>query len=72
MLDSLLDRGMLAGLGNLRDSGGHRVQINIGTGRQQRFLIEDRHALEPALEERAAGLLFPVRQPVRAAPLDIS
>src|SRR5271157_99283 len=38
MLASLLDRGMLAGLGKLRDSGGHRVQINRGAGRQQRFL----------------------------------
>ncbi len=62
MLDPLLDRGMLTGLGNLRDSGSHRVQINIGTGRQQRLLVEDRHALEPALEERTA-LLFAVGQP---------
>ena len=33
-------------------SGRHRVQIDRGTGRQQRLLIEDRHALEPRLEER--------------------
>src|SRR5271157_1001813 len=37
--------------------------ILISTGRQQRLLIEDRHALEPALEERAAGLLLAVGQP---------
>ena len=37
--------------------------IPVGTGRQQRLLIEDRHALEPALEERAAGLLLAVGQP---------
>src|SRR5208282_944793 len=39
------------------------VQIDVSTGRQQRLLIEDRHALEPALEERAAGLLLAVGQP---------
>src|SRR5271157_5256392 len=39
------------------------ARILISTGRQQRLFIEDRHALEPALEERAAGLLLAVGQP---------
>src|SRR5271157_939889 len=45
------------------DAGRHGVQIDVSTSRQQRLLIEDRHALEPALEERAAGLLLTVGQP---------
>src|SRR5208283_5668925 len=38
-------------------------KVDVSTGCQQRLLIEDRHALEPALEERAAGLLLAVGQP---------
>jgi len=53
---------MCAGLGNLGDAGGNGVQIDVSTGRQQRLLIEDRHALEAALEERAAGLFLAVDQ----------
>src|SRR5208283_6208773 len=39
------------------------IPLNVSTGRQQRLLIKDRHALEPALEERATGLLLAVGQP---------
>ena len=49
--------------GDGRDPRRQRVQVDIGTGCQQRSLIEDRNALEPPLEERAAGLILLVRQP---------
>jgi len=54
---------MGAGLGDLGDARGNGVQIDVSAGRQQRRLIEDCHALEPAFEERAAGLFLAVGQP---------
>jgi len=58
MLNPLLDRRVLASFGNLADLRRHWLQIDVGTDCQQRFLVEDRHTLEPPLEERSARLFF--------------
>jgi hypothetical protein len=39
VIDTLLDRGMRAGLGHGGDPGRDRVQIDMRTGRQQRLFI---------------------------------
>jgi hypothetical protein len=39
VIDSLFDRGVFAGLGSLGDAGRHRVQVDVGARRQQRFFI---------------------------------
>jgi hypothetical protein len=61
VVDTLLDRGVLARLGNLGDPGGHGIQINVRTCRQQCFLIENRHALEAGLPKGTPTLILSVR-----------
>jgi hypothetical protein len=50
VLDTLFDRGVFAGLGNRRNPSGNRVQVNVGTRRQQGLFVEDGHTLESPLE----------------------
>ncbi|MGO9471652.1 MAG: hypothetical protein ACLQVF_46815 [Isosphaeraceae bacterium] len=52
VIDALLDRGVCTRLRNLGNPRRHRVEINIGAGRQKRFFIEDGDALEASLKER--------------------
>src|SRR5262249_16606540 len=52
-----------AGSGTFADPRRHRVQVDIGTCRQQRLFVENGHALEPALEERPARVVPAVGQP---------
>ena len=52
VIDALFDRRVRAGFGQQRDPRRQWVQVDSGTGCQQRFLIEDGDALEPPLEEQ--------------------
>src|SRR5580693_2372239 len=63
MVHSPLDRGVIAGFGSLRDLGGHRIQINVDTDRQQGFFADNRYALEAALEKRSPRLVLFIREP---------
>jgi hypothetical protein len=58
---------MFAGLGNLRDAGCHRVQVDVGTRRQQRLFIENRHAFEPPLEKSSPDFVLAVRESCKSA-----
>ena len=60
MLETLLNRCIVACFGSLRNYGGDWVQINVDRYRQQGFFIENCHALKPALEKSSAGLVLPV------------
>jgi hypothetical protein len=57
VIDPLLDRGMRTGLRSFRDAGRHEVQVDGSAARQECLVVEDRHALEPALEEHPARLV---------------
>ena len=71
VFDARGDRRMGARFGDLDDAGRDRIQIDVGAGGQERFVVEDRDALEPPFEEGTARLSW--RWPgVRVVPSSIS
>jgi hypothetical protein len=60
MLETLLNRCIVACFGSLRDFGGDWVQVNVDRYRRQGFFIENCHALKPTLEKSSAGLVLAV------------
>ena len=52
MLQSLLDRRMIAGFRSIGNLGGNRIQIDVNTCCQERLVVENPDTFEAALEER--------------------